>query len=367
MDTVERGDRCLLCGGALEAFVERPRSSYAPDARWRIDRCASCGLGVTMPKPTAKELEDCYAGDYAYGAHQLIEAEKRRRARGLLDFASIEGGRVLDVGCMFGYLLDEARSRGAETWGVELAKMPAGVASSNGHRVLTGMIEDLRAKHPDERFDALFAQHVLEHLPEPESFLAAAHEMLGDRGKLVLAVPNVDARARSLAKRSWGWYQVPVHVYHYGETSLRRLLEKNGFRVVKTGKRGGDTLFMALTAMHGVGIVPKRGADKPPSGLLRGAFRVLGEATKPLTAALDDELRVVAERLSRASEDAVGLVQAVRGRTMRITLGCSSSIERTSSITRSTLVARAATFSMRSSGVPATTSLPLYTEKSGIE
>lgn len=293
----EHEDRCSVCGGALEAFVEKPRSSYAPDARWRIDRCASCGLGVTMPRPTSKELEDCYAGDYAYGAHQIIEAEKRWRSRGLLDFASIEGGRILDVGCMFGYLLDEAKSRGADTWGVELAEMPAGVAASNGHHVVTGMIEDLRKKHPDVCFDAILAQHVLEHVPEPVSFLESAREMLTPHGKLVLAVPNVDARARSLAKRSWGWYQVPVHVYHYGETSLRRLLEKNGFRVVKTGKRGGDTLFMVLTAMQGVGVVPKRGADKPPSAMLRGAFRVFGEATKPLTAALDDELMVVAERV----------------------------------------------------------------------
>jgi SAM-dependent methyltransferase len=286
-----------LCGGELTAFVDRPRSSYAPDAKWRIDRCASCGLGVTMPKPTAKELEDCYAGDYAYGAHTIIEAEKRLRSRRLLDFAGIDGGRILDVGCMFGYLLDEAKSRGAETWGVEFAEMPAGLAASNGHRIVTGVIEDLHAKHPDARFDAVLAQHVLEHVPEPESFLKAAHELLSDHGKLVLAVPNVDARARSLAKRSWGWYQVPVHVYHYGETSLRRLLDKNGFRVTKTGKRGGDTLFMVLTAIQGVGVVPKRSADKPPSAVLRGAFRVLGEATKPLTAALDDELMVVAERV----------------------------------------------------------------------
>jgi hypothetical protein len=63
------------------------------------------------------------------------------------------------------------------------------------------------------------------------------------------------------------------------------------------GKRGGDTLFMVLTAIQGMGVVPKRGADKPPSAVLRGTFRVFGEATKPLTAALDDELMVVAERV----------------------------------------------------------------------
>lgn len=89
---------------------------------------------------------------------------------------------------------------------------------------------------------------------------------------------------------------MPVHVYHYGARSLEKLLDQHGFRALRTATRGGDSLFMVLTAMQGMGVVPKRGSDKPPSALLRGAFRVFGEATKPLAAALDDELMVVAER-----------------------------------------------------------------------
>lgn len=287
---------CSLCGGSLSSFVENPRSSYAPDGRYRIDRCTQCGVGVTMPFPTPEELDRCYAGDYAYGAHQVIEAEKRWRSRRLLDFAGVEKGRILDVGCMFGFLLDEAKERGAETWGVEIADVPADEAKKNGHFVLAKTIEKLRELEPELRFDAIFAQHVLEHVPEPKSFLETAHAMLAPGGKLALAVPNVEAKARRAAKRSWGWYQVPVHVYHYGETSLTMLLEKHGFRVARTGTRGGDSLFMVLTAMQSVGIVPKRGQDKPPSAFLKGAFRAIGEATKPLTAALDDELMIVAEK-----------------------------------------------------------------------
>src|SRR5215472_1691557 len=107
---------------------------------------------------------------------------------------------------------------------------------------------------------------------------------------------RTSTRARSRSARGVGT-KCRCHVYHYGDTSLRRLLEKNGFRVTKMGKRGGDTLFMVLTAIQGMGVVPKRGADKPPSAVLRGTFRVFGEATKPLTTALDDELMVVAERV----------------------------------------------------------------------
>lgn len=248
---------------------------------------------MTIPFPSPEELDRVYAADYGYGAHQIIEAEKRWRSRGLLDFADVSRGRVLDVGCMFGFLLDEAKERGAETWGVEIAGPPAEMAAQNGHRIAAKTIEELS---DTPKFDAIFAQHVLEHIREPGPFLDKARELLTDDGQLVLAVPNLAARARRAAKKAWAWYQVPVHVFHYEEGSLRRLLEEHGLRVTKVGTRSGDTLFMALTAMQSAGIIPKRGGHGEPSKLTKGVFRVLGEATKPIVGALDDELMIVARR-----------------------------------------------------------------------
>lgn len=254
-----------------------------------------------MPFPSAAELEECYSGDYAYPAHEIIETEKRWRSDGLLDLAGVRGGRVLDVGCMYGYLLDEAKCRGAETWGVEIAEAPAAAAASHGHRIAAKTVEELRAQRPDLRFDYIFAQHVLEHIADPASFLSSIHSLLTENGRLVLAVPNINARLRSLATRSWGWYQVPVHVYHYGKTSLTQLVERYGFSVKDVQTRGGDTLFMALTAFQSVGIVPKQkgGSQGRPSWLLRTGFRALGQVTKPIVARLDDELIVVAERSTK--------------------------------------------------------------------
>ena len=254
-------------------------------------------MGITIPRPTDEDLARCYGEDYAYGAHQLIETEKRWRSGRMLDWADVKGGRLVDVGCMFGYLLDEARARGAETWGVELSGPPAEAAAERGHKIDCGTIEEFQKKHPDTRFDVIVAQHVLEHVTDPGSFLDAARAMLRPSGRLALAVPNMEARVRSLARRSWGWYQVPVHVYHFGKESLRRLLEAHGLRVTRTATRGGDSLFVVITALQSVGVSPKRGADKPPSPMLRAAFRVVYNAMRPFTAVADDELMVLAERV----------------------------------------------------------------------
>src|SRR6186713_1174387 len=107
---------CQLWGGALRASSLRPRSSYAATGAYRIDVCDRCGAGTTMPRPTPAELDACYASSYGYGAHTLIEGEKRYRSAALVRRAQLRPGRVLDVGCMFGFLLDEAAAAGHETW-----------------------------------------------------------------------------------------------------------------------------------------------------------------------------------------------------------------------------------------------------------
>lgn len=294
---------CPLCGGDLRASRIRPRSSYAVRGQWRIDVCDRCGAGTTMPRPAPAELDACYAAIYGYGAHTLIEDEKRYRSAHLVARAGVPaGGRVLDVGCMFGFLLDEARARGLETWGVELSAAPAAAAAARGHHVTTGTLDDLVAAHPDVRFDAIFAQHVVEHLPDPAHFLATAARLLVPGGRLVVGVPNFAARLRKLAPDAWGWYQVPVHLHHFTPASLRRLVETAGLDVVDEDTRGGDTLMLALTALPGArrAGAGRNGNGNGDAGLTTRAARLalglVGRVLRPYYQLGDDELVLVARR-----------------------------------------------------------------------
>jgi len=285
---------CIICGGNLRRAVERPRSSYAKLGDYRIDACDGCGAGTTMPRPSADDLARCYESTYGYGAHDLIEVEKRRRAAWLLEWSGVRSGRVLDVGCMFGFLLDEAKRAGMKTHGIELSPGAAEAATAKGHAVFTGTIEAFSAAHPGLRFDAIFAQHVLEHVPDPRAFLAVARAMLEPGGTLAICVPNFGARLRRVAPRSWGWYQVPVHLVHYSSRALQRLLREAGFEVAEEKTRGGDTLFLVLSALQTLGMTVGGNAAGGQPGFARTALRLLGEVTRPYYALGDDELAVIA-------------------------------------------------------------------------
>jgi 2-polyprenyl-3-methyl-5-hydroxy-6-metoxy-1,4-benzoquinol methylase len=297
------------------------RSSYAEAGTYRIDACEECGAGATMPRPTADELNRCYQASYGYSTHDLIEVEKRRRAATLLAWAGIDrrepsarggdpdgsaGGagarsprgieraHILDVGCMFGFLLDEARRQGLAATGIELSEAPAAVAAQKGHDVFTGTIEEFRKARPEAKFSAIFAQHVLEHIAEPHGFLTAAREMLEPGGKLVVCVPNFEARLRKVVPRSWGWYQVPVHLHHFSSRALRRLLADAGFSIDTARTRGGDTLFLALCAMQALGVSTASSSGAGQSSLTRTALRMIGDVTRPYYSLGDDELAVIA-------------------------------------------------------------------------
>lgn len=287
---------CIVCGGALAPAVERPRSSYAALGAYRIDECSRCGAGATMPRPSAEDLARCYEASYGYSTHDLIEVEKRRRAAALLDWSGVRTGRILDVGCMFGFLLDEARARGLVPCGIELSPGAAVAAAAKGHDVFTGTIEAFARERPGQRFDAIFAQHVLEHIPDPRAFLEAARAQLVPGGQLVLCVPNFEARLRKIARSGWGWYQVPVHLHHFSSRALHRLLDDVGFEVAAERTRGGDTLFLMLSALQtlGVSVGSGGGGAGARPGLARTALRVIGEVTRPYYALGDDELAVIA-------------------------------------------------------------------------
>ncbi len=51
-------------------------------------------------------------------------------------------------------------------------------------------------------------------------------------------------------RRSWGWYQVPVHLFHYSPTALEKVCRRTGFEVDKIGFRGGDSLLILLSLVY---------------------------------------------------------------------------------------------------------------------
>lgn len=148
-------------------------------------------------------------------------------------------GRVLDVGCGAGGTAGPLRAAGAERLvGIELDAEAAERARGRFDAVLVGRAEDALAGR-DERFDTILCYDLLEHLPDPASFLRALGDVAAEGARLHVSVPNArhwtlvrDLVARGTFGYGEAGHRDRTHLRWFTKRDLIELLEATGWPVV---------------------------------------------------------------------------------------------------------------------------------------
>lgn len=220
------------------ASVLFPARDCITGERFEVASCGACGLARTVPRPDPARLADYYPTSY-YGAPTarrfpaVVERLQRRlyraRARAVEQVAGAKG-RVLDVGCGRGFLLDAFRRRGWEVQGTELDERSAAHArEALGIPVHVGPPGS--EPWPDGHFDAVVLWHVLEHLPDPSAELARVRRLLASGGVLMVGIPDFGSPEARLARQGWFHLDVPRHLCHPSAGWLAAALDEAGFEV----------------------------------------------------------------------------------------------------------------------------------------
>ena len=277
---------CRCCGGTDFSYVVRQVRSIYSSKAFDVVACKDCGHGITVPAPTPEELQSIYDRVYLYDVHYEIMSEKAYHARFLADdICRLKPAgapiKVLEIGCMFGSLLRDLSKRGAIAKGIELSKEPVKYCQESGLDVSCESAEQFVARAPTRRFDAIVLSHVLEHLTDPGEIILRLKEILCDDGRLVICVPNYRCFHARWTGRYWGWWQVPVHVNHFCETSALRFFESLGLKVDSMRLHGGDSLTLLLTVMNALGAGGSGGGALTPlkRAVVRGLSWTLAATT----------------------------------------------------------------------------------------
>lgn len=246
--------KCIIC--QKEIFKKshiRPVSVY--DKRsYDLIKCENCKTLFTYPVPSQDEIDQIYKEQYFYGAHKITVGEKRYRAKKMASyvsrFSSIK--TALDVGSMYGFLIDELNRRNIRCAGIDIDPEAVAYCKKNNIPVESISLEGYLEK-PGGSHDLIILSHVLEHLFDPKEKLIAIREKLNDGGKLLIAVPNIEAWTRKIFGNYWGYWDVPIHLTHFNKSTLRNLLESSGFEIVDVRTVGGSSLlfFSTLAKMLG--------------------------------------------------------------------------------------------------------------------
>jgi 2-polyprenyl-3-methyl-5-hydroxy-6-metoxy-1,4-benzoquinol methylase len=159
----------------------------------------------------------------------------------MLPFIPKDAKRILDVGCSegrFGLQLKEML--GAEVWGVEMMEAVAGIARQSLDRVLVGDIMQQLAHLPDDYFDCVTLNDVIEHIVDPYRMLLAMKQKLSPRGVVVASIPNI-RYFRNLfdlvIRGSWRYTEHGIldntHLRFFTKKSIKETFESLGYRVIQ--------------------------------------------------------------------------------------------------------------------------------------
>lgn len=228
---------CPLCG----ADDSSPRLrcdgfSYA--------ECSGCGLVYQRERPSWEALRRRYGAEYF--SYELSNEENffNLMLLGLADVrfeeatATIPGPRTfLDVGCATGMLVAWMRDKGWEARGVDICRESAEHgARERGVRIHVGTLEE--ARFPDRAFSVVHFSHLIEHLPDPRSFMGEVRRVLRDDGYALLTTPNIDGFQARLFGPRWR-SAIADHVALFSRKTLRRLLSDSGFTALELVTWGG--------------------------------------------------------------------------------------------------------------------------------
>lgn len=239
--------KCNLCGSANYSVLYKTYSGdvateekeykitdHTADMPLRIVKCERCGLIYANPRPAVRSLVSAYTRmvDDDYAAE---EEGRRLSARSILEMLKKmkKRGRLLDIGCATGFLLDEARKAGWEVHGIELSEWAVGYAKEKLHidTIFHGILKN--AHFPDNYFDAVVMKDSIEHLTDPKGTLIEIRRILKSSGILCVNTPNIDSLIGKVLKARW-WGVKQSHLYYFSRKTLHAILKAAGFEPVKT-------------------------------------------------------------------------------------------------------------------------------------
>ena len=219
-----------------------------------IFQCEACGLGRSQAShfdPAAYYTEDYFSGQHAdgYGDYVGSEPVLRREFAHTVDVIRRyrDGGRLIELGCAYGFFLQEAR-RHFTVAGIELAADAAAHARRSGLEVVTG-VADASTLQKFAPFDVVVLLDVIEHLPNPRSTLALATQHLNPGGIVVLTTGDFASLYARLAGPRWRLMTPPQHLWFFTPESLRRLAPGLGLTVERL-EHPGKIVPLSLIAFQ---------------------------------------------------------------------------------------------------------------------
>ena len=221
-----------------------------------IVKCKNCTLLFTQKVAEQHEIGKYYASEN-YISHSdtqvglvnklyhSIRKKTLQSKKNLIERETgMSKGNVLDIGCGTGAFLNTMKTNGWAITGLEPDETARAKAKS-----LYG-IEPQPSKNlfnlPVGSYDAITMWHVLEHVHQLHEYIEQLKNMVTEKGKIFIAVPNYTSYDAQHYGKFWAAYDVPRHLYHFSPASMQNLVGQHGLTIKKTKPMWFDSFYVSM-------------------------------------------------------------------------------------------------------------------------
>ena len=227
---------CNVLWPTREAAISAPRGDI------RLGFFPSCGHTYNLDfDPSVME----YTQEYENSLHfsPRFQEYATALANGLIEKYDLKNKDIVEIGAGKGdFLIMLCATTGNRGWGYDPSYVPEpGYTAPN----VTFIQDFYTEKYTSQQADLIICRHVLEHIEDPDAFIAQVRRAVGDQQTVVFfEVPN----SLWTLREGGIWDIIYEHCSYFSPLSLAHLFRQNGFRVLAVNEVfGGQFLTIEAT------------------------------------------------------------------------------------------------------------------------